>query len=51
LNFNVRHDAPTIEMTVKVLDKIEQLARRAGVVVPSLPAPIEGEFSIVPETP
>jgi len=50
LNVNVRHDpAPTLEMTQKVLDKIEALARRAGVV--SLPAPIEGEFSIVPETP
>jgi|SRR6516164_5888036 hypothetical protein len=46
LNVNVRHDpAPTIEMTEKVLERIEQLARRAGVV--SLPAPIEGEFAVV----
>jgi hypothetical protein len=50
VNVNVRHDpAPTIEMTAKVLDKIEQLARRAGVVVPALPAPIEGEFKVVSE--
>jgi len=52
LNVNVRHDAPTIEMTAKVLDKIEQLVRRAGVVVPALPAaPIEGEFKVVSEAP
>jgi hypothetical protein len=45
VSVNVRHEAPTIEMTEKVLDRIEQLARRAGVV--SLPAPIEGEFAVV----
>jgi hypothetical protein len=49
-SLNVRHDpAPTIEMTAKVLDKIEQLARRAGVVVPALPAPIDADFKVVSE--
>jgi len=48
LNVNVRHDpAPTLEMTQKVLDKIEALARRAGIA--ALPAPIEGEFKVVSE--
>jgi hypothetical protein len=42
---NVHHDAPTIEMTEKVIARIEQLARRAGVV--PLPPPIEGEFTVV----
>jgi hypothetical protein len=46
VSVNVRHDpAPTIEMTQKVIDKIEQLARRAG--VPALPAPIDAEFAVV----
>jgi hypothetical protein len=49
LNVNVRHDpAPTLEMTAKVLDKIEALARRAGVA--ALPAPIDADFKVVPET-
>jgi hypothetical protein len=48
LNVNVRHDpAPTIEATEKVLDRIEQLARRAGIV--SLPAPIDADFKVVSE--
>jgi hypothetical protein len=43
---NVHHDAPTVEMTEQVIARIEQLARRAGIA--SLPAPIEGEFTVVP---
>jgi hypothetical protein len=48
LNVNVRHDpAPTLEMTEKVLARIEALANRAGVA--ALPAPIEGKFKVVSE--
>jgi phage terminase small subunit len=46
---NVHHDAPTVEMTEQVLDRIEQLARRAGIA--SLPAPIEADFKVVSELP
>lgn len=35
-----------IEATQKVLERIEELARRAG--IPALPPPIEGEFTVVP---
>jgi hypothetical protein len=45
VSVNVRHDAPTLEMTEKVLARIEALASRAG--VPSLPAPIDAEFAVV----
>jgi hypothetical protein len=49
---NVRHDqTASLEMTEKVLARIEALANRAGVAVPALPAPIEGDFKVVSETP
>jgi hypothetical protein len=50
LNVNVRHDrAATLEVTEKVLARIEALANRAGVA--ALPAPIDADFKVVPETP
>jgi hypothetical protein len=36
-------------MTEAVLDRIEQLARRAGIA--ALPAPIDADFKVVQETP
>jgi len=41
--------AATAEQIERVIQRIEALARRAGIVV--LPPPIEGEFTVVDETP
>jgi hypothetical protein len=41
------HRPPSAEVTQKVLDRIEELARRAGLHV--LPPVIDGEFEVLPE--
>jgi hypothetical protein len=45
VSVNVRHEAPTVELTEQVIARIEELARRAGVA--ALPAPIDAEFAVV----
>jgi hypothetical protein len=48
VSVNVRHEAPTVELTEQVIARIEELARRAGVAALPAPAPIDGDFVVVP---